>query len=317
MSMPQQRYLFVGCLALLVLLNTVATTWLPSLRLIVWAFFTGCAVSCVVLAAAVLFTSNVNTCTTSSAGSVAEEEDEDDNPLRRIKPLAIIASSTWKAETLALSAEDSYTRIPLFPPSFQISHALDNLLDLVNRDFVSSWYSKISPQSPSFSLQAENLIRHAVLEISRRIQAIDAPRLLVGRIVPLLTSHLHDFSAAERTVRGRHLNINLTESEELDLAIASKYRNGKLHVAAGLGFSDMKQAQQDHLRMLVDKILPMLLPSKEMKSRVVSIISREIIACAVLYPTLQMLSDPDTWNKIIEAIVSSPGVRRNMVAESA
>ena len=254
------------------------------------------------LAAAVLLSSNVNTCTTSSASG---EDAGDDIPLRHIKPLAIIASSTWKSEILALSTEDTYSRTPLFPPSFQISHALDNLLDLVNRDFVSSWYSKISPQSPSFSLQAENLIRHAVNEISRRCQEIDAPRLLVGKIVPLLTAHLHDFSVAEKAVRGRHLNINLTESEELDLAIASKYRNGKLHVAAGLGFADMKQAQQDHLRMLVDKILPMLLPPKEMKSRVISIIAKEIIACAVLFPTLQMLSDPDTWNKIIEAMVSS------------
>jgi len=309
--MFQQQYLFVGCLALLVLLNTVATTWLPSLRLIIWAFFTGSAVSCAVLAAAVLFTSNVNTCTISSAGSVAEE----DNPIQGIKPLAITAPGLWKSETFGLSAEDTYTRTPLFSPSFQISHALDNLLDLVNRDFVSSWYSKISPQSPSFSLQAENLIRCAVLEISRRIQEIDAPRLVVGKIVPLLTAHLHDFSAAEKAVRGRHLNINLTESEELDLAIASKYRNGKLHVAAGLGFSDMKQAQQDHLRMLVDKILPTLLPPREMKSRVVSIIAREIIACAVLFPTLQMLSDPDTWNKIIEAIVSSFGARGDTAAE--
>ncbi|CCX13120.1 PXA domain-containing protein [Pyronema domesticum] len=288
--MQQRQYLFLAFLGLLVLLNTVATTWLPSLRLIIWAFFAGCVVSLLLSVAAVLLTS-----TTTHVG------DGDYNPLRNIKPLALATTAIWEQEVAAAAKEDVFERPPLYPPSFPISQALDQLLDNVNRDFINSWYTKVSPD-PSFSLQVEKTIRHTLLSISQRLQTVDLPVLVVGRVVPLLTAHLHDFSVAEKTVRGNRLEVSLTESEELDLAIASKYRNGRLHAAAGLGSADMKEAQLDHLRKIIDKLLPLILPDSEKKSRVVCIIIREIVACSILFTTLSMLSDPDFWNRIIEQI---------------
>ena len=144
-----------------------------------------------------------------------------------------------------------------------------------------------------------------VVGLVARIEKVDGARVAVGTLAPLLTAHLHDFSEAERAVRGRHLDHDLTESEELDRAIAAKYRNGKLHPAASLAVSDMKQAQQDHLRRLMEKVLPLILPAREVRSRVVAIVVREIVACAVLFPAMEMLAEPDTWNQIIEAIVGA------------
>lgn len=243
------------------------------------------------VAAAVLLTSNVTL-----------NDPHDRSPLRNIKPLGFTTATKWKKEVREAKSEDAIERKPLYPPSFPISQALDGILEQVSRDFVSSWYGKVSPD-PSFSIQVEKLVRYTLERLLESVQKVDLPEVLVGKIAPLVSAHLHDFSAAERGVRGRRLDINLTESEELDLAIATKYRNGKLHDAAGLGFSDMKQAQQDHLRKVVDKVLPMLLPPSERKSKLVCTIAREIVACGILFPTLEMMSDPDWWNRIIEAIV--------------
>jgi sorting nexin-25 len=289
--MQQQQRLILACLGVLVLLNTAATTWLPSLRLIIWAFFLGSLLAVLLVAGAILLTSDNNA-----------HDHVSTSPLRQIKPLGFTVSTTWRQEVAASLAENNHSRKPLYPASEAISQALDAILRNVNRDFIASWYSAVSPD-PSFTLHVDNVVRHAVERVTERLQTLDVAEVLVGRIAPLLTAHLHDFSAAERAVRGRHLDNNLTESEELDLAIAKKYRDGKLHAAASLGYSDMKQAQQDHLRKLADRILPLVLPEKEARSKVVSIIAREIIACAVLFPALVMLSDPDTWNRIIEALV--------------
>lgn len=227
------------------------------------------------------------------------------SPLRNVKPLAFALPATWEAEVAASIAEDAFERKPLYPPSLPISQALDALLDNVARDFVRSWYRHVSPD-PAFARQVDGLIWHAVGRIAERLLTVDVPELLVGTLAPLLTAHLHGFSAAERAVRGRRLEVRLTESEELDLAIAAKYRNGNLHAAAGLKSADTKQAQQDHLRQLVDKILPQLLPATEQNSRLVAILVREILACGVLFPALTVLSDPDSWNRLIEAIVMLP-----------
>jgi sorting nexin-25 len=92
----------------------------------------------------------------------------------------------------------------------------------------------------------------------------------------------------------------VTESEELDLAIAAKYRDGKLHAAASLAYADTKIVQQGYLRNLVKDLLPILLPGSALRSRAVAVLVNELVACAVLLPVMGMLSEPDTWNQIME-----------------
>ncbi|PWW76002.1 hypothetical protein C7212DRAFT_357860 [Tuber magnatum] len=281
-----RRSLALITVILLLLLNTTAQ-FFPSLRLIVWAFFTGGVASIILLLALGLFT--------------VHRRPSDSNVLKTIKPLAFASPALWSKEVEAIALEDSFHRLPLYPPSFVLSDSIDVILENVLEDFVNSWYSKIS-SDPSFTIQVDRTIRHALEVLRDRIQTLDLVEVVVGRVVPLLTAHLHDFSAAERAVRGKHLNKDLTESEELDLAIAGKYREGKLHPAASLKFSDTKLAQQDHLRLLVGRILPVLLPERERKSRAVVTIVKEIVACGILFPVMGILSDPDTWNQFIEAI---------------
>lgn len=186
------------------------------------------------------------------------------------------------------------------PPSFMISDSLDGLLDWILRDYVTLWYSKISPSS-NFVNEIERAIRTALINISDRLFAVDIVEVAVSRVVPIVTAHLKEFYEAERTVRGKNLNRNITESDELDIAIAGKYRDGKLHPAASLAYSDLKLVQQDYLRRIVVRLLPEILPESMIKSRTVSVLIREIVSCAVLAPLMQVLSDPDTWNQLMEA----------------
>ncbi|KAH0051551.1 intermediate filament, regulator of G-protein signaling, partial [Aureobasidium melanogenum] len=75
---------------------------------------------------------------------------------------------------------------------------------------------------------------------------------------------------------------------------------GKLHPAAALAFSDTKLLQQTHLRRLVAKILPLVMPEYMKTSAAVTTLVKEIVACAVLTPIVLMLSDPDFFNQLIE-----------------
>jgi sorting nexin-25 len=89
----------------------------------------------------------------------------------------------------------------------------------------------------------------------------------------------------------------------LDLAIAGKYKDGKLHPAASLAYADTKLVQQEYLRNLTKDLLPRLLPENVIASRAVGVIIKELVSCAVLSPVMQLLSDPDTWNQVMEAYV--------------
>ncbi|KHN99071.1 Phox-associated domain protein [Metarhizium album ARSEF 1941] len=206
----------------------------------------------------------------------------------------------WKEEVSALRKRQAYEKQSLdLGCSPHVVDAVDGLLDLMLRDFVCSWYCNIS-RNPVFPNQVDRALRLAIMGLLESLRHKDLAEIVTSRLIPILTAHFHDFYDAEKSVRGRKLNRSVTESEELDLAIASKYKDGNLHPAASLSFPDTKMVQQDYLRSLAERIVPKVLPEKLLDSRSVSIIIREIVSCAVLSPVLQLLSDPDTWNQVME-----------------
>ncbi|EPE08962.1 intermediate filament protein [Ophiostoma piceae UAMH 11346] len=249
------------------------------------------------------------------------------NPPRRHRPpVAFVSPENWSRERTALRARLEYHPEPLYPPMPRVSAAVDTLLASILRQNVRSWYTHISSDptiNGLFPNQVEITIRGALAQLRDRMLAIDdVVEVLTGRLVPLLTAHFHDFNEAERAVRGRKLNRSVTESDELDLAIAAKYRELRearaaatsasgttthlpkgLHPAAQLSYSaaNTRIVQQDYLRRLVgERLLPELLPAPFLASRPVAALVREIVACAVLYPLMQTLSEPDTWNQLME-----------------
>ncbi|RDW72040.1 hypothetical protein BP5796_08074 [Coleophoma crateriformis] len=264
-----------------------AVNWVPTLRWVGYAFVVGLVLPVLGLIALLLLTSR---------GSRYGER----NNLRRPRGPAFLAAAAWKQEKAGLRTRQTYQRQPLCADSFIVSSALDDLLELIIRDFVKSWYAGIS-KNPVFPNEVDKTIRLALIGLLDRLKRVDIVEVVTIRIVPILTTHFKDFYDAERTIRGKHLNRNVTESEELDLAIAGKYRDGKLHPAASLAYSDTKLVQQEYIRDVVKGLLPELLPESVTASRAVSVLVTELVSCAVLAPTMQMLSDPDTWNQIMEA----------------
>ena len=265
------------------------TTWAPVLRYIGYAFVAGLSIALLAISAIVLSSSR-------------KKQDGEQVFSRSSANVAFVASQAWKEETEWLSRRALYKKTPLYPPSFVISDSLDGLLDWMLRDFVTVWYKSITA-SPNFVNEVDRAIRIALINVRDRILGVDIVEIAVSRIVPIITRHLKDFYDAERAIRGKHLNRNVTESEDLDLAIAGKYRDGKLHPAASLAYSDTKLVQQEYLRRIVLRLLPEVLPESMIKSRAVSVLIKEIVSCAVLAPLMQILSNPDTWNQLMEAYV--------------
>jgi sorting nexin-25 len=255
------------------------TDWLPSLRWIPHAFLTGALTA----VAGVLFV-----IATTSRG-VAQDR------LRKRKGHVVWKDKeVWEEEKAALKSRVEYRRPVIFPEARKFSKAVDGLLDLILRDFVTSWYGGISKR-PTFQNEIDRCIRSVLLTVAARLTGVDLVELGVAKVLPLVTAHLKEFYEAERAVRGTDLGLKVT----LDLAIAAKYRGGKVHTAAAIGFADTALSQQKHLRELVTKLLPLVLPENMKTSPAVTVLVQEIVACAVLTPVLNMLEDPDFWNQMI------------------
>jgi sorting nexin-25 len=211
---------------------------------------------------------------------------------------------------------------------------LDNILARILGDFVHPWYDRLSP-SPAFPRALDSVLRDAGASFLAQMTAnkdkeggggeksLDLATLVVATLVPRLTRHLAAFARAERALLkagggvggpggaattsngvgsaagGSSGGRGRASSSVVDpLLLARSYDDDtRLHRAVSSRSLETRPAQEEHLRMLADIVLRRVLPERERKSSAVRIIAREIVAVAVLAPVVEMLSDPDFWNR--------------------
>jgi sorting nexin-25 len=231
------------------------------------------------------------------------------NPLPNVaRPLAFSTPAAWQAVITRSqwSHKPPQSLPPLYPESPVISAALNDILIMIVRDFVLVWYRQLS-SSPSFPTAVSSTVHSSLGRVLSRASHIDIPNLVVNRILPKITTHIEQFRHSEIALRGARLERRFTQSEELDILLASKYATmgtGKLHPAVdNLSSMFTRQTEEAHLRNLVQKALPLVLPEYEARSTAVKIVAREIVACTILYPIMDKLSDPDFWNQAIDKVV--------------
>jgi sorting nexin-25 len=212
---------------------------------------------------------------------------------------AVLTRSQWSQNT-----PQSFP--PLCPEAPMVSAALNDILIMIVRDFVLSWYKELS-SSPSFPMAVSTVLHDSLGQLLDRASGIDISALIVKRILPKVTTHIEQFRQSEVALRGAGLERKLTQSEELDLLLASRYASkgvGKLHPAIeNLSTTFTKQSEEMHLRQLIEKALPHILPEKESRSKAFKLVVREVVVCAVLQPVMDMVSDPDFWNRAIDQVV--------------
>lgn len=226
------------------------------------------------------------------------------------RPFAFSTPAAWQVVLTRSQWSQSMTQPlpPLYPQSHEISVALNDILNKIIRDFVWTWYNDIS-SCPSFPTSVSTLLHASLAQLLHRASSIDLVALIVRRVLPKITVHIDQFRQSEMALRGAGLERKLTQSEELDLLLASRYAGRgvtKLHPAIdNLSTTFTKQNEEVHLRRLIDRVLPYALPETEAQSKALRIMAREIVACTVLYPVMDMITDPDFWNRMIDQVVCS------------
>ncbi|ORZ21687.1 PXA domain-domain-containing protein [Absidia repens] len=223
--------------------------------------------------------------------------------LEDFRPFRFTQKHLWSRLEQQREHENDLTSLPKLcdDNNAAISAAFDELLSYVLRDFIQSWFDNLSPQEHSFPKSVDDIIRSAALELKRRLTQVDSLSVLLHRLIPRITAHISEFRASEVALRGRFLERTVTESDELDLLLASHYAGGKLHPAlTTAAVTTTKPTEVAYLRQLVDRLLPKLLNSEQVACAPVRVIIREIATCALLQPTMSMLADPDFWNQTID-----------------
>ncbi|PWZ00131.1 hypothetical protein BCV70DRAFT_200292 [Testicularia cyperi] len=229
--------------------------------------------------------------------------------------LSFLSSAAWSASNTRLGwarSSSGPARPPIYPASSHFSDAFDDVIHLIMRDFVLKWHVPLSTGStepspsqmaPEFAHAVESVIRAALDNVKGLVTDLDLANFVVRKLLPRITSHLDSYRRAEIEFRGTLDDSHLAVfgSDQMDLFLAGKYENGVLHPAVGdMSSLHTKPAEQAFLRTAVTRLLQAVLPFPEIESPSVVIVVREILSCTILSSVIDMLSDPDFWNNLLE-----------------
>ncbi|KAG0032496.1 hypothetical protein BGZ81_010763 [Podila clonocystis] len=197
----------------------------------------------------------------------------------------------------------SYLRI-LFPRNIQQREPVPQLLthphpDLdaeayhflafLVRDFIQTWYTSFS-SDPQFVATIVNVIIHIARELERRSLEIDWVALMLQDVPEVLRRHYTDYRQATQ---------KLDTAYAPNQTIESIFHGLQPHFA----LRDGEDSEKEYLRQLADELLKILLPESEYQSDCVRWLVREILACLVLRSVVEILTEPDMINYIVNTLL--------------
>ncbi|KAI3475140.1 hypothetical protein L1887_63501 [Cichorium endivia] len=214
--------------------------WATPLLLFIWSLF---------LVVAYLFACHVaNVKSASSSHHVSDQ-------LRSLPRLAFLTQAAWSAQRTRLKwAREPHSAASSLHTSHDtasLSYALDDVIQLILRDFVCKWHTplasgsedpSINESAPEFPEAVKHTLRDALHRLASLSSRIDHADLVVRKLMPRITAHIHSYRKAEIDFRGASAHTHLANfgSDQSDLFLARKFEDGHLHPAVG----DMSNAKK-------------------------------------------------------------------------
>ncbi|SPO26362.1 uncharacterized protein UTRI_03951 [Ustilago trichophora] len=275
--------------------------WASPLLLLVWTS---------ILLVAYLFA-----CHITEVKSIHRRRSSNDN-LRSLPRLAFLTQAAWSAQYTRLQwAREPHSAFCLDrkrTDASPLTRVTDEVIELILRDFVCKWHTPLATGSleptpadsaPEFVQAVESTIRNALDKVTTVVTRLDHADLVVRRLMPKITAHIHSYRRAEADFRGssEHAQLASFGSDQTDLFLARKFENGRLHPAVGdMSSPHTKTAEQAFLRSVCTRLLGAFMPYPESESPSVHIVVREVLSCTIVFAVIESISDPDFWNNLLE-----------------
>ncbi|KAF9986515.1 hypothetical protein BGZ75_001735 [Mortierella antarctica] len=185
-----------------------------------------------------------------------------------------------------------YLRI-LFPRHLQLREPVPQLLSqphpdldaeayhflaFLVRDFIQTWYSSFS-SDPQLVTSIVDVVIHIV----------DWVALLLQDVPEVLKRHYVNYRQASQMLETAYAP---------NQTIESIFHGLQPHFA----LRDGEESEKEYLRQLADELLRILLPEAEYRSDCVRWLVREILCCLVLRSLVEILTEPDMINYIVNTV---------------
>ncbi|XP_059532629.1 sorting nexin-19 isoform X2 [Myotis daubentonii] len=176
----------------------------------------------------------------------------------------------------------------------QLEQEINRTIQMIIRDFVSSWYRSVS-QEPAFEEEMEAAMRGLARELRKRMGTVDSPAL-AQRVLTLCGCHLQSYMRAKEAVAAAGKQSGGVEPSQLWEAYSRAAAPHPAVQSAG--------AEVAYTRRIVSSLLQGLVPKPHLETRTGRHVVVELITCNVILPLISKLSDPDWIHLILVSIFS-------------
>ncbi|KAG8434732.1 hypothetical protein GDO86_012907 [Hymenochirus boettgeri] len=175
---------------------------------------------------------------------------------------------------------------------WQLDKEIELTLQKIIRDFVSSWYCRLSREK-AFEDEVKEAMWDFAMELKKRVSTVDRD-VLTKKLLIFGGCHLQCHKWANARVKG------IQSISEKDLRLWDAYQElSPAHQALSSSVAEVY-----HAKSMVDYLLKKLVPSPHLESRTGKHLVMELIACNVVIPLVGKMSDPDWVNMALTNIFS-------------
>ncbi|KAL6032423.1 hypothetical protein STEG23_019292 [Scotinomys teguina] len=174
----------------------------------------------------------------------------------------------------------------------QLEQEINHTIQMIIRDFVSSWYRSVS-QEPTFEAEMEAAMKGLVQELRRRMSIVDS-HALTQRVLTLCGCHLQSYIRAKEAI-AKEQSYSVQPSQLWDAYCQTSTPHPAMHSPT---------TEVTYARGIVNLLLQELVPKPHLETRTGRHVVVELITCNVILPLISKLSDPDWIHLILVNIFS-------------
>ncbi|XP_077161477.1 sorting nexin-19 [Paroedura picta] len=180
----------------------------------------------------------------------------------------------------------------------QLDEEIENMIQKIIRDFVSSWYKAVSGEQ-NFEREVRKAMMGLAQELKRRLALVDK-QAVTQKVLLLGSCHLQAYKQA----REKLASVGKFDdpSGRADCLWLEYCELSAPHVAVRSPANEV-----DYARRIVDLLLRVLVPKPHLETRTGRMVVVELVTCNVLLPMISKMADPDWLNLLLIAVFSKTG----------
>lgn len=171
----------------------------------------------------------------------------------------------------------------------ELDKAVAGFYSVILENFIRSWFSTFSDDE-TFVHMIRVCLRDATCRLGVSLQSLEMPKLITERLLPVVFGHLEVISK---------MVLNGVTMDQFGSQFTMQEQ--PLHPAVC-----NRQSEIQYLRSVAEGLIPKLINTQHFKSEVFHSLLRELLACWVLLPLLDVIADPNLLNALIITATDAP-----------